>query len=136
MTTVLFVDDEQSLRRAARRWLERTGVRVLAAENVRMAKECFQAHSIDGAFIDVWLKDGTGVQLVAWMMENYPATGRNVVLLSGDIEQVPLADGSSRTADLPVLTKPFELAALDRYVARWTGGTSRSDQDRSDLPGR
>jgi len=133
MTTILFVDDEAALRRAAHRWFERTGTRIFTAENVQEAKRCLESHPIDGAFIDVCLRDGTGIELLAWIWENYPGTARNVVLLSGDIDRTPLFLRGRGTGAVQILGKPFDLSVLESYVARWAGAWSGTRPNRPNL---
>lgn len=120
MATVLYVDDETALRRAVQAWLERRGDEVLTARTVGAAREILAARDVDGVFIDLWLPDGKGFELIDWIAERNPGLAERVVLVTGDL--LPSADTARQLAMLgpPVLTKPFDLVEVDRCVRGWT----------------
>ena len=119
MAAVLYVDDEEAIRRALRSWLTRRGHVVYTAGSSAEARDVLMSHDIDGAFIDIWLSDGSGFEIYDWIARHDPRLAQRVVFITGDI--LPSADTQRQldTAGRPVLTKPFDLAALDRYVAEW-----------------
>ena len=120
MATVLYVDDEAAIRRAVVAWLTRRGHTVHVAATIDDARELLQSQSIDGAFVDLWLGDESGLELRDWIDAHRPDLSRNVVFVTGD----PGADtaGRGRLGDLgrPVLAKPFDLQELDQFVAGWS----------------
>ena len=120
MPTVLYVDDEAPLRRAVATWLGRRGTAVHQASSIDCAKECLAEHVVDGAFIDLWLADGSGFELFDWLVDNHPAVAANVVFVTGDILRTPELQRHFDMLDRPVLTKPFDLTELDRFVERWS----------------
>lgn len=122
MATVLYVDDDEALRNVVRTWLERAGHEVHAAESVASAKRQVQERDFDGAFIDVWLEDGTGFELHGWLESHAPRLARNVVFVTGDVVAGAAASGQLSALGRPVLTKPFALAEMDPHVARWSEG--------------
>lgn len=131
MPTALYVDDEQTLRRTVARWLGARGVEIHAARNIFSAKRCFARYLIDGAFIDVWLPDGTGFELYAWIQEHHPVVARNVVFVTGDIILKETARAKFSALGRPVLAKPFDLADLVRQVEAWSargGGTTHAQR--------
>jgi two-component system response regulator PilR (NtrC family) len=119
MATVLYVDDETALRRAVQAWLERRGDEVLAARSLGTARELLAARDVDGIFIDLWLPDGSGFELIDWIAERDPGLVDHVVFVTGDV--VPTADTAHHLAMLgrPVLTKPFDLEEVERWVREW-----------------
>ena len=131
MATVLFVDDEPSIRRAVHYWLERRGYEVHSAGSIADALELLRQHPFHGAFIDLWLPDGLGFELQAEIQRNHPKLARNIVFVSGDI----LPDASVRdqlfALGHPILTKPFDLDELDHYVRAWV----RTSGDWPEPPG-
>ena len=140
MATVLYVDDESALRRAVQTWLQRRGDDVHTAPSIGHAKELLAAHAFDIVFIDLWLADGTGFELIDWIAEHHPALAERVEFVTGDI--IPSADTARQLAMLgrPVLTKPFELTELERRVRGWgeadPGARERSGNGSPDaLPG-
>jgi DNA-binding NtrC family response regulator len=122
MATVLYVDDDEALRDVVRTWLERSGHVVHTADGVASAKACVAAHEFDGAFVDVWLDDGTGFELHGWLESQAPALARRVVFVTGNIvEGADEAGRRLRALGQPVLAKPFGLRQLDPFVAAWVG---------------
>jgi two-component system cell cycle sensor histidine kinase/response regulator CckA len=112
--SVLIVDDEPAVRGAARRILERMGLRVREAENGRRALEVYAA---DGPFdlvvCDMVMPAMGGRELVARLRERSPDA--RVLLVSGfapDEDARSLLD----TGALGFLEKPFSAAALTRAV--------------------
>ncbi len=112
--SVLVVDDESAVRGAARRILERMGLRVREAENGRRALEVF---AVEGPFdlvvCDMVMPAMGGRELVARLREKAP--GSRVLLVSGF---APDEDARSllETGALGFLEKPFSAAALTRAV--------------------
>ena len=121
MATVLYVDDETALRRAVQAWLERRGDELHSARTVGAARELLAERDFDGVFIDLWLPDGSGLELIDWIAERHPELVERVVLVTGDV--VPSADTARQLAMLgrPVLTKPFDLEEVERWVRGWEG---------------
>jgi DNA-binding NtrC family response regulator len=129
MATVLYVDDDEALRNVVRTWLERSGHEVHTAESVASARRLVSAHDFDGAFIDVWLDDGTGFELHGWLESHAPRLARRVVFVTGDVVAGTPARGRVSALGRPVLTKPFALAEMDPHVARWSAGEGEGDTD-------
>jgi DNA-binding NtrC family response regulator len=124
MATVLYVDDDEALRDVVRTWLERSGHVVHVAAGVDAAKEHVAAHRFDGAFVDVWLEDGTGFELHGWLESHVPALAKRVVFVTGNIiEGADDAGRRLRALGRPVLAKPFALRQLDPIVASWAADT-------------
>jgi two-component system cell cycle sensor histidine kinase/response regulator CckA len=111
---VLVVDDESAVRSAARRILERMGLRVREAENGRRALE---VHAAEGPFdlivCDMVMPAMGGRELISRLREKAP--GIRVLLVSGF---APDEDARSllETGALGFLEKPFSAAALTRAV--------------------
>ena len=117
MAIVLYVDDEDAIRRAVVAWLTRRGHTVHAAATLADARDVIASQPVDGAFVDVWLGEESGLELKDWIEENRPDLAPNIVFVTGD----PAASHSAPLGTLgrPVLAKPFELRALDAFVASW-----------------
>ncbi len=121
MPTVLYVDDETPLRRAAQVWLGHHGVDVIAARSVEGALRALEHDPVDGAFIDLWLADGSGFELYAHIEERSRELARRVAFITGDIVPSEATSAQLRMIGRPVLFKPFDLSELDRYVRLWCG---------------
>ena len=120
MSSVLYVDDEMPMRQAVKIWLERSGHQVATAADVSAARALFEDHRFDVAFVDIWLPDGTGFELFAWLEDNEPALAKRTIFVTGDIVPNVELRATLETLGRPVLAKPFDLEELDRYVRRYT----------------
>jgi two-component system response regulator PilR (NtrC family) len=71
---VLVVEDEESFREILQIGLTGEGFDTRAASGVVEAKQSLEAESFDAVVSDLKLKDGSGIELLAWMKErNYKA---------------------------------------------------------------
>ena len=119
MATVLFVDDEPSIRRAVHYWLERRGHEVHSASTIAEALTLLAQYRFEGAFIDLWLPDGLGFDLYAEIQRNHTKLARNIVFVSGDILPDANVRGQLQTLGHPILSKPFDLDELDHFTRAW-----------------
>jgi DNA-binding NtrC family response regulator len=120
LATVLYVDDEDAIRRALRSWLIRRGHTVFTAGTSDEARAVLEANPIDGVFIDIWLGAESGFDLFEMIDMTWPNVAENAVFVTGDIIRDPDIERSILALERPVLTKPFELIELDRIVRSWT----------------
>ena len=119
MSAILYVDDEPGMRTIVQQWLEHRGIDVRAAESVAGAKRACMVDQLDGVFIDIWLKDGSGFELFAWLQEHYPTLARKTVFVTGDITPEMENGRQLQALGRPVLAKPFDLEQIERYARRW-----------------
>ena len=112
-------------------WLERGGTEVCAARTIGAAREQLAERAFDGVFIDLWLPDGSGFELIDWIAERHPGLVERVVFVTGDV--VPTADTARQLAMLgrPLLTKPFDLQEVERWVRGWV---ARQESPTHDVP--
>ncbi|MCC7490934.1 MAG: PAS domain S-box protein [Fimbriimonadaceae bacterium] len=112
---VLVVDDDDAVRGLALRMLERRGYRSVAADSAEAALELVATLNEPLALLlsDLLMPGLTGRELYARLLERQP--GLPVVFMSGYDQQQGRADG------LPVLLKPFSIAALGELVAAQIG---------------
>ena len=119
MATVLYVDDEDAIRRVVVTWLTRRGHTVHAVATVADARDLLQTLPIDGAFVDLWLGGESGLELQDWIDEHQPHLSENVVFVTGDSGFGESECPALAKLGRPVLAKPFELIELDAFVQRW-----------------
>ena len=119
MATVLYVDDEDAIRRVVVTWLTRRGHTVHAVATVADARDLLQTLPIDGAFVDLWLGGESGLELQDWIDEHQPHLSENVVFVTGDSGFGDSENPALAKLGRPVLAKPFELVELDAFVQRW-----------------
>lgn len=125
MATVLYVDDEAAIRRAVVAWLTRHGHTVHAAATLGDAREVLESQAIDGAFVDLWLGEESGLDLRDWIDAHRPELSPNVVFVTGDPGADATGGGSLAALGRPVLAKPFDLQELDQFVAGWSNPNAR-----------
>ena len=119
MPSVLYVDDEDSIRRALRSWLMRRGHTVHTAGSTEEACEILRSQAVDGVFIDIWLGKESGFDLFELIDMHWPQVAANAVFVTGDIIWDPEVERAIAALERPVLTKPFELGELERFVTNW-----------------
>ena len=113
--TVLLVEDEESVRRLAKRILDRAGYRVLEAANGEEAEQSFLQHAdtIDLVLTDMLMPGCTGVELLNRLWARVPTL--KAMYMSGNGARSDLT-GKAAGRDLPFVQKPFTAAELQRKV--------------------
>jgi DNA-binding NtrC family response regulator len=117
MTTLLYVDDEETIGRVVARWFGRHGHTVHLAHDVRGAQAVLAEHLPDVVFIDVWLGNESGFELMSWIEETRPELAGRVTFVTGELADADRGDRVWRTLGRPVVQKPFDFAQLERHIA-------------------
>jgi YesN/AraC family two-component response regulator len=105
MSTVLVVDDEETIREILRELFEPSHV-YRAAETVAEAITCLQEMPFDVVLTDISLPDQSGVELLGHVRQIQPHTP--VIIISG-IDDTEYANGLIKMGAFGYLTKPFYL---------------------------
>lgn len=121
MTSILYVDDEPTIRRAVQLWLRRHGIDVETAASVNDARRLADEQHFDGVFVDVWLEDGSGFDLYYWLCEHHPRLARQTVFVTGDIGASPTLEARLQATGRTYIGKPFDLDELKELAARCAG---------------
>jgi DNA-binding response OmpR family regulator len=122
---VLHVEDDEHVASATRRLLARHGIEVLSAAGVEEARRVLREADVDGALIDVWLPDGSGFELYAWIQTHRRHLAGRVAFVTGDV--VPETTSKHlATMGCPVLVKPFPIAEAVALIERWIGDAAGS----------
>jgi DNA-binding NtrC family response regulator len=116
MATVLYVDDQEAIRRAVKLWLSRKGHVVLLADTAAAARALVSGERIDGIFIDLRLGADSGLELYEWIDSLDSDLSQRVAFVTGDLSDEGLHSGRLQC---PVLAKPFELHELEVLANRW-----------------
>ena len=140
MPVVLFVDDEPSMRRVVQHALQLHGIEVHTAGSLADARSACERYAFDGAIIDVWLDDGSGFELFAWLQEHHPRVARNTAFVTGDIAANADLGRQVHAIGRPVFVKPFDFDELEDMIRTWTRTSGAlpavTDQPQRDLHAR
>ena len=113
---ILVVDDEAAVRRALERVLTRLGHTVQLATSGEAACDALGTSPVDLVLMDLRMPGMSGQTLYHSIVARWPHLVNRVVVMTGDPEAEDHHDWL-RNNDLPVLTKPFELAQLEGLLA-------------------
>jgi len=127
---LLFVDDDDVVRRATQRTLSR-GFDVLVASGVQQALKILDDEAVDVIVCDVMMPDGGGEALYGELRRERPALAQRMLFLTGGV-CAPEAQSFLARQPQPVLGKPLELVRLLQAVAEL--GPGPSTELRSDPP--
>jgi DNA-binding NtrC family response regulator len=116
--TILLIEDEILVRKAASAVLRQLGCTVFEAENSALATALFLEHAedIDLVFCDVVLPDATGVELCRKFQSRWPQL--KVLLASGYPETIV---GSPSQESSEFLIKPYTSTSLIAAIRRLLG---------------
>jgi len=117
-TTILVVDDQESVRRLIVTILERAGYSTVEAKNAREAVALFSTHHLDLILTDIFMPEGDGLEIINEMRRL--KSGVRVIVVSGglsgaSVDFLQMAHDLGATA---VLSKPFREKELLDVVAK------------------
>ena len=116
MGTLLYLDDDEPIRRVISRYFSQRGDRVLLARTIAEAKSRLYEGDPTAILVDVLLGAECGVEFVTWLAEHRPELLERVTFVSGEhLDRYPVGYGGC-TVEYPVIHKPFELDALASYI--------------------
>lgn len=114
-TTVLVVEDEQSIQALIRFAVEQAGYRCLCAASVREAQQIVDERLPDLLLIDWMLPDMHGTEWIAKLRSNSRCADLPVILLTARSSDEDKAHGLDLGAD-DYLTKPFSPRELNARI--------------------
>lgn len=107
-TTILLVEDDETMRSLTRQMLEEHGYQVVEAEDGKTALERVgTSHEIDLALTDVVMRGMSGPELVLRLTESHPEM--KILYMSGYTGDLV---SDRKTAGIALLEKPFTRASL------------------------
>ncbi len=113
MSTLLIIDDNQSVRESLRFLLRRRGYEVLVAASGAEALALAAQHPVDGAMIDINMPGMNGLEVCRQLRELAARTGRSIAMwtMTG-ARTSELARRSLEQGAIELLGKPFDFRAL------------------------
>lgn len=112
---ILIVDDDESVRGAFTRALERAGYMVTARDNGLAALAELHEHQYRAIVCDIHMPFLEGRTFFDELAAQYPDLARRVVFATGWVEQDEVGEFLKRTGR-PVLRKPVDLKELVKTV--------------------
>ena len=115
MSTVLIVDDSQTLRQMLTELLQHSGLRVVVATNGLEAKAQIQAKAPDLVITDLIMPEMNGYELCRWIKNEPTTQGIPVLICSTKSEEFDRYWGMKQGADA-YITKPFHPVEMMKTV--------------------
>lgn len=106
MGAVLIVDDQEDLRFALAKVVEKQGYLVTTAANGRDALDALRSAIVDLVFLDIGLPDVSGIDLIGAIKEI--SNDIDIVMLTG-INEAKTAVASLRAGAVDYIVKPFDI---------------------------
>ena len=106
---VLFVDDEKSVRDVVQRLFETKGVKVVVAPNGQTARQQVDIQKFDVAFVDYYLPDENGLQLLQAVKSSCPDT---IVVIMTGYASIEMAVEAMRLGAWDYISKPLQINSL------------------------
>jgi signal transduction histidine kinase/ActR/RegA family two-component response regulator len=113
--SVLVIDDEQALRRAVLRFLERRGIRAVGVADGHEALNALGKETFDVIVSDVRMPGINGREFLERLRRDHPAMVRRLIFSTGDTFAPDTAALLSE-AGVPSLVKPFDFEKLATLV--------------------
>lgn len=107
--SVLIIDDEEDILNACKNVLEDEDYDVEIAKDYNEAMKVFSSKNIDLVFLDVWLPNTDGLDILSHIKEEYPNT--EVIMMSGHAG-VETAVRATKMGAYDFLEKPISISKL------------------------
>ncbi|TKB08447.1 sigma-54 dependent transcriptional regulator [Desulforhopalus sp. IMCC35007] len=115
MSSVLIVDDQEDLRYALTKVVQKQGYSVTTAASGQDAMEILQSTVIDLIFLDIGLPDVNGIDLIPTIKET--SEDLDIVILTG-LNDAKTAVDALRAGAIDYIVKPFELLEFTSILNR------------------
>lgn len=112
---VLLVDDEVDLCMLMQMSLSRMGIKTHMAHHLAQAKQFFSEYKYDACITDLNLPDGSGLDLVKFVNQNYPKTPIAVLTAYGSME---IAIHALKSGAFDFVSKPINQQHLQQLLQK------------------
>jgi two-component system response regulator PilR (NtrC family) len=109
----LIVDDERDIRDLLSTALSRMGLDVVSAESIQQAKQLLRQSRFDLCLTDMRLGDGSGIELIGYVSENYASMPIAMITAYGDVQS---AVNALKAGAYDFVSKPVDLGTLRKLV--------------------
>lgn len=114
MTTILVIDDEQSIRGLVREILEKEGYHVIEAENGRKGLALYQQHPVDLVIMDLLMPETDGLEATLQLTREY--VDAKVIAITGAQGNRNFLDVAKLFGARRTIEKPFDINTLIQAV--------------------
>ena len=115
MTTILCIDDEESIRVLLKAALEEAGYRVLTAEHGKHGLRLLEQEKVDLIVVDIFMPELDGMELIPLIRKTRPAI--KMIAISGKSGLMDSLDTAKKLGAHDALKKPFSLQELLNAVS-------------------
>ncbi len=112
---ILLLDDDADALGALKMGLENNGFEITTAISQKEGLRILKTETFDVVVSDLKLKDGSGLEILHAVRENYPQTPVIIITAYGSVES---AVEAIRSGAYDYMVKPFRLADLKRLLRR------------------
>ena len=109
----LVVDDEEDLRLLMRMTLKRMDIDCYVADSLQQAHQLLKKNTFDVCLTDLNLPDGSGLQLVETITQNYPQLPVAVITAYGSMD---IAIDALKAGAFDFVSKPIEMTRLKSLI--------------------
>lgn len=127
---VLLVDDEPDLCMLMQMTLARIGIKTHMAHHLKQAKHFFSEYKYDACITDLNLPDGSGLDLVKYVTQNYPKTPIAVLTAYGNMD---IAITALKAGAFDFMSKPVNQQHLHQLLLKALH-VPETDFSNSDTP--
>ncbi len=113
--SILVVDDEENIRDLLQDILEDEGYYVKTADSITTAKDRLSEEDFDIVFLDVWLPDGEGIDLIPYIKKLNPVT--KIIMISGHAN-IPIAVKAIKEGAFDFLEKPISTETIFAVIEK------------------
>ncbi len=113
--SILVVDDEENIRYLLQDILEDEGYYVKTADSITTAKDRLNEEDFDIVFLDVWLPDGEGIDLIPYIKKLNPVT--KIIMISGHAN-IPIAVKAIKEGAFDFLEKPISTETIFAVIEK------------------
>ncbi|MBS0289915.1 MAG: sigma-54-dependent Fis family transcriptional regulator [Proteobacteria bacterium] len=110
----LVIDDEPDICKLLEITLNRMSIQTISAQSLNQAKEILRANQVNLCLTDMRLPDGDGLDLVAYLQENYPDVPIAVITAHGNMET---AIRALKLGAFDFISKPIDLNNLRDIIS-------------------